>query len=129
MTEDKLEELIKGLLSKTKKRMVIWKNTNRDSEYLVNLKSGSVTVDYFKSTYEDQWFHDFNIYNTDGNRIETLQLLEDDETILGVLLSSLYREAKRQFLKVEETLDGMLAELSKDEIVGNIFDPDDDLPF
>ena len=102
MATDKEIKLVAQLLDKTKKRSITWEPTAKDDEF-VSALSGNVsfTVGSWRDT-------DLLTMRDELGRV--LVSIDSDSNIQ---VSELYAEARRQALKVDESLDSVLDQLGR----------------
>lgn len=102
MATDKEIKLVAQLLEKTRKRSITWEPTAKDDEFVSTL-SGTVsfTVGSWRET-------DILTMRDELGRV--LVTIDSDST---VQVSELYAEARRQALKVDESLDSVLDQLGR----------------
>jgi hypothetical protein len=114
MLSNKIQEVIKRLSEMTKDNKLTWEKTSRDSEYSCAFKSGKITIDLWSEPESPFTFCDFMIYNENGDQIE--HLLFDKKENDYELLETLYLIVNRKYLKVDETIEGIIKELDDIEI-------------
>lgn len=102
MATDKEIKLVAQLLDKTKKGSITWEPTAKDDEFVSTLSGNvSFTVGSWRET-------DLLIMRDELGRV--LVTIDSDSTIQ---VSELYAEARRQALKVDESLDSVLDQLGR----------------
>ena len=102
MTTDKEIKLVAQLLDKTKKQSITWEPTAKDDEFVSTLSGNvSFTVGSWRET-------DLLTMGDEVGRV--LVTIDSDST---VQVSELYAEARRQALKVDESLDNVLDQLGR----------------
>ena len=102
MATEKEIKLVAQLLEKTKKRSITWEPTAKDDEFVSTLSGNvSFTVGSWRET-------DLLTMRDDLGRV--LVTIDSDST---VQVSELYAEARRQALKVDESLDNVLDQLGR----------------
>lgn len=102
MATDKEIKLVAQLLEKTKKRSITWEPTAKDDEFVSTLSGNvSFTVGSWRET-------DILTMRDELGRV--LVTIDSDST---VEVSELYAEARRQALKVDESLDSVLDQLGR----------------
>ena len=102
MATDKEIKLVAQLLDKTKKRSITWEPTAKDDEFVSTLSGNvSFTVGSWRET-------DLLTMRDELGRV--LVTIDSDST---VQVSELYAEARRQALKVDESLDNVLDQLGR----------------
>jgi hypothetical protein len=136
MIDIRYSKLIDKLIEKTNNKQAIWKKTP-SSEFRLDFKSGVITTDIWTEEYSD--VVNMTIYNDDGEKIDQLTFCDARDRNDYDILIRLYQTVKRNYLKVDETIGGMLRELSSEEPIGNndikenknVSEPDgfDDIPF
>jgi hypothetical protein len=102
MATDKEIKLVAQLLDKTKKGSITWEPTAKDDEFVSTLGGNvSFTVGSWRET-------DLLTMRDELGRV---LVTIDSDSIIQV--SQLYAEARRQALKVDESLDSVLDELGR----------------
>lgn len=126
MIPTNMKDLIRVILEKTKAKKAIWGKTSRPNEFKLSLEKGAVTADCW---YDDRGAEsvEFSIYNIYGDRIENFHLEKGDLDF--DLLFDLHTEAKREFYKVDETIDSLFKEVNDDNNIGKRVIEKEDLPF
>jgi hypothetical protein len=102
MATDKEIKLVAQLLEKTKKRIITWEPTARDDEFVSTLGG---TVSFTMGPW-GEWRTALTM--RDG--LDRVLLTIDSDATVAV--SELYAEARRQALKVDESLDRVLDQLA-----------------
>ena len=102
MATDEEIKLVAQLLEKTRKRSITWEPTAKDDEFVSTLSGNvSFTVGSWRET-------DILTMRDELGRV--LVTIDSDST---VQVSELYAEARRQALKVDESLDSVLDQLGR----------------
>jgi hypothetical protein len=102
MATDKEIKLVEQLLDKTKKRVLSWEPTAEEDEFVSTL-GGNISF-----TVREGGVRSFLIMRDDRDRVLlTVSTYEVND------VSQLYAEARRQALKVDESLDDILKQLAK----------------
>ena len=102
MATEKEIKLVAQLLEKTRKRSITWEPTAKDDEFVSTLNGNvSFTVGSWRET-------DLLTMRDELGRV--LVTIDSDST---VQVSELYAEARRQALKVDESLDSVLDQLGR----------------
>jgi hypothetical protein len=138
--DDRYIELLKSIIIKTNEDNAIWKDTSTSDQYALYLDSGSIIVDYYQERNHPEYGsqpegYGVTIINRDGVEIEDIKRWSSEGGEAFDIIRDLYHTAKRSFLKVDETIDGMIEEVENKDRVGrreeqeDTFEPDDDLPF
>ena len=118
--EAKIKKLIENLLEKTKKRETKYDRIGNGERFILILESGNVLIEKFLSTKGNRVYQ-FSILNLKGDIILNVQEIKDQGFPLSegyILLRNLHEEIKKAYFKVDETIDGLLGELSKEGEVG-----------
>ncbi|MCS3860350.1 hypothetical protein GGP86_000098 [Salinibacter ruber] len=138
---DKYIKLINSLINRTEEGDVEWRDTSTSKQFAVYLDSGNITVDYYPESRSRQSErpegYSITIFNDEGNKVDEIKAARPENNEDYDILKELYSTAKRSYLKVDETIDGMISEISEEDRVGGeppsepdeSFDPDDPLPF
>jgi len=123
MIPENIKKLITALLQKTNAKEAIWGKTSRDNEFKLIFENGAVTTDQWDTSI------DFAIYNKLGDRIDAYYYNSGGEDF--DLLMQLHSAAKRNFYKVEDTVNGLFEELNSPKKIGKqeLEKPEEDLPF
>lgn len=130
-------DLFEKLIDKTKKNEAIWQKTNRDSEFILKIHSGKITIDKWVADEDDEVVIDFAIYNPSGEKIEYDQFRFSSEPQEFNFLNRLYTAITKKYHKVEETIANIKKEIGSSAILGTpptmptSMPPqaEDDLPF
>jgi hypothetical protein len=102
MATDKEIKLVEQLLDKTRKKVLSWEPTAEEEEFFSTLE-GDVSF-----TVRQGSAREFLIMRDERDRrLLTIDSFDVNE------VSQLYAEARRQALKVDESLDGVLDRLAK----------------
>lgn len=104
MATEKEIRLVEQLLDKTRKRILSWEPTAREDEFVSTL-GGNVS---FTVSSGGMFAGDLLIMRDERDRV-LLSVNGNDAN----QLSDLYLEARRQALKVDESLDDVLDQLAK----------------
>jgi len=111
------QDLINRLIQKTEKNQAVWNKTSRSNEFKIELSNGKITTDVWFNE-EESWSGDFRLYNDNGDEIYSVCVQNDSESEDFNLLSKLNTVIKNKYYKVEETIEGVLEEVSGDDIIG-----------
>ena len=108
---DKIKELIKVLTKKNQLDKISWEKTSSDTEFKSTIGKATITVNNFQD--KDGENYALNIYNPNGEKIETVILMDSmgDENIL--LLKELYSSVIECYYQVDKTIDDILDDLEK----------------
>jgi len=113
----KERELVKQLLDKTRSKAISWEPTAEGNEFVVAFK-GNVTFTVSRLRDEDR-YGSFRLVMRNPENRELLTIDASGRPSLGeeagaaADLVALYNEAHDSALKVEETLDAVLADLKR----------------
>lgn len=102
MATDKEIKLVDQLLDKTRKKVLSWEPTAEEDEFFSTLE-GNVSFTVRQGSMTDLLI----MRDERDRRLLTIDSLDVNE------VSQLYAEARRQALKVDESLDGVLDQLAK----------------
>lgn len=105
---DKINDLIKKLKVNTESGKIEWQKTSRSGEFMVSLGNGAVSADRWEDSEGE--YVDFRILNINGDEIGTW-IFSKEETDGYKKLLNLHNAIKSKYLKIDETLDGLLDEL------------------
>jgi hypothetical protein len=137
----KYVDLVSSLIERTEQGDVEWRDTSASDQLAVYLRSGDIAVDYYPEQQDPRHgtvpeMYGMTIFNNDGNKIDEITADKTNNRDSFEILKRLYETARRNYLKVDETIEGMLEEINEDENVGGedqddqgTFEPDEDLPF
>lgn len=125
--EEKTKLLIDNLSSKTSKKEAKWERFGRTDKFNLLLDSGVVSID--KISTNKGIIYQLSISNLKGDTIYQLNGIKKEAFTFDSdydLLRDLHQNVKKSYFKVNETIDGLLGEISKE---GEIGKESDDLPF
>jgi hypothetical protein len=114
MIPSKMKDLIMALIDKTISQKAIWGKTSRPNEFKLSLENGAVTTDRWSQDGDE--IVDCCIYNVYGDKIDNFVAKSEEPDF--DLLRELHDAAKREFYKVDETINNMFNELNDDYSVG-----------
>lgn len=125
MNDAKYIELIQKLIHRTINKQAIWNSTSRETEFILNLHSGSITIDSWVNDSFDNCI-DFYIRNDKGIVIfsKLFNLSENPEEFH--FLFNLHNVARESYFKIDDTVNGILKELDSDKTIGIQEKKDDD---
>jgi hypothetical protein len=141
----KYQNLIEALIDKTKSGEANWLATGVDDQFILHLSNGSVRVEYTpeqrnrgpgQEMFVEPEFYEATILNDEGEEVDTV-IYRGEESDDRKIVHDLFRQAKRSYLKADETIQGMLEEVKSDGQIGRTtpppsqggFEPDEELPF
>jgi len=120
MTKNKLVELVSRIEKKTISNSLTWETTADQNEFQTVLASFVVRTREYYSFGETEPDYEIKIIDGSGNILETItngdlfNILKD-ETIEGrhpyTVMSSIFKNAKRQALGIDKAIDSILSEL------------------
>lgn len=126
MIPSNISSLIEAIVEKTESKEAIWGKTSRPDEFKLFLENGAVTTDWW--TENGNEVIDFAIYNSFGDRIDNFIAYKGEFDFN--LLNKLHSAAKREFYKVDETIENLFKEIKFVKSVGKrLIDGEDTLPF
>lgn len=121
MIKEKYETLIKKLIEVTDEGKVVWEKTSSKDEYQAKIGDNAVNIGFFDP--EDitnsfifspngstpRLYYYLTVVNSDGVPVDSESREETDAGFDK--LKTLFNEARRKYLKVDETLDDILKNL------------------
>lgn len=127
MIPQRIKNLIKTIVEKTDKGEITWGKTSRENEFKLFMENGAITTDNWEFEGED--YIDMSIYNNFGDKIENFSPDKGSEEFS--IIKELHQSAKREFFKVEKTIDGMFMELQSSNKIGKreVEEGDEELPW
>lgn len=139
MIPERLKKIVSLLKDKTSDKKAIWNKTSGQDEYKLLIGEGSsIVVSYDYGNYNSE-FITISIFNSNGDMVERYDNENELDLESNELLWSFHKTARDAYYKVDETMESLLNEISKQDVVGvkedNIFVPppipgeDEDLPF
>ena len=114
--EDRIREIIGALISKTRARQVMWRESGRYGEYLLMLGDSSITI--ANSHSSDNEFN-IKIFNNRGSIVIDYRATYSSSVELFTLLSDLYVAVTEYCNQIDSTLLSILQQLNSQEVVGN----------
>ena len=111
----KYEEFVKKLQASTSERKISWEKTSGQNEYQAVIGKNSVSVKYHPATdfpimsEDGKDYVSLLIWNSKGENIDEIKV--PSSSFDYSTLYNLYEKARRACMKVEETLDEMMADL------------------
>lgn len=125
MIPEKIQLLIKTIIEKTNNNEITWGKTARENEFKLFMDTGAITTDRWD--HEDIQYVDLSIYNNFGDKIENF--FPDESSKDFEIINELHKSARREFYKVDQTLEGMFQELQSSKKVGKREVEDDTFDF
>lgn len=122
MIQKKLDELIDKLTSSTESGQVEWERTSSKNEYQTKIGENAVSVGYYDPNdlanlvaislnSVNKCYCYLSIYNSQGVAVDYEERFWGDPNYDK--LKDLYQIAKRNYYKVDETLDAILKKLEQ----------------
>lgn len=119
MIKEKYEALVSKLIEATANSNLEWKNTSADNEFQVKLGNNAVSISYYDP--EKYGFISVNNVNINKPSVSIVIINSDGKEVDGETrekgdigydkMLGLYKDARRQCLHVDETLDEILKNL------------------
>jgi hypothetical protein len=114
--EDRLTKIIESLVKGTTSSKLNWQDTERDNEFVLKLEKGAITVDSWDNWSEEdndvQSLVDIGFLNNLGESVERFTYSSSDYSDYKKIME-LHKLAKRNHLKIDETLDEILLEIER----------------
>lgn len=113
-----LKNVILNLLEGTKRRNLKWHAGDRTTEYRLCLEHGIINVDVWGDADPfaggaPEELADITFFNKDGDVVDRYCFSKKEERDSYNELVALHEAARRNHLKVEETLAGLFSEIEK----------------
>jgi hypothetical protein len=105
---ERIINLIDRLKVKTESGELKWEKTSRENEFKIDLQNGAVSTDIWEE--QGSILIDFRLFNADGEQIGSWVYNARD--IYYETLSDLHSIIVNKYLRIDETLDGLLDELN-----------------
>lgn len=138
MIPERLKKIVTLLKDKTLQKKAIWNKTSGQDEYKLIIGEGSsivVSFDYGSYNSENAYIT-ISIYNSVGEMVERYDNENEQDGDSDALAWSFHKTVRDSYYKVDETMENLLEEISKQDIVGTkeesiVITPQDeeDLPF
>jgi len=119
MSEVSYIEMINKLRDKTENRKAMWQKRERDNEFSITFKTGTFVIDKWFDRDLSDFTYDFQIYNSDGDRVYTTGQITPSNSGIWSALKLLHDAVVRCYYKVDETIKNFSDQLDVDEIVGD----------
>ena len=129
-------EVISGLLLKTKASGVVWNKTTDNDTFIVYFSNFSLSIRQshksdFNNNYRESWIT-VELIDENGDRIDSFSVEEGDDD--WGKIEELYTLSRRSALSIDVAVQEMLAELGKTTVIGKrkkdeMSSNDDDDPF
>lgn len=109
---DKIVHLINKLIERNSKKDMFWSKTSSDSEFKTTINKATITIEKWND--EDGENFEFCLYNSNGEKIEEIHIMESQVDDNIQLLKNLYNSAVENYFKVDETIDGIIDSLNNE---------------
>jgi hypothetical protein len=122
--KEKIAQIIKGLINKTKKDQAVWKRTSRRDEFMLRFSHGTATIDLWIETVGTNITNvsDFRLYDNDGYAIYSITCSKLELPNEYLLLKELHSAAKESFYKEDETINSILQEINSNKtLIGKTY--------
>lgn len=114
--DERVKKIVETLTKGTKEKKIDWERTDRDREYMVKLGNGVVTIDSWvghdEDSGEDQHLADIGFLSRSGEVIDRVTFSSSEYKDYRELIN-LHDAARRNNLKVDQTLDEILFEIER----------------
>ena len=104
---DKMEQIIRGLAAKAP--TLAWETTAEEDVFLVSFQTHSVSLQPGRGLFPTKYW--VGVLDSAGRELESYDASESHDAELYEIVRSLYEQAKRAALKVDEGLDAVLKEI------------------
>ena len=101
---DKMQQIIRGLAAKAP--TLAWEATADEDTFLVSFQTHSVSLQPWA-----RYYYRVGVLDSAGRELESYVASENNDAELYETVQTLYTEAKRAALKVDEGLDAVLKEI------------------
>ena len=116
MIPDTIDQIISKLIEKTSDGKALWQRGERESEYVLRFRTGTVSIDHYKNAFDK--VIDFTVCNVDGQQVDYFEISKKENERDYNDLKKLYDVVYAKDFKIDETIEGILNELDSDGIVG-----------
>ncbi|MDE6523340.1 MAG: hypothetical protein K2L17_11015 [Muribaculaceae bacterium] len=106
MIPEEYKPLIDKISSVTDQKKFRWEKTSDEEKFLLNLGLNSVTIHYFEAYPDDSPTVGFEIRDRLGDRIDGIYISQDERDY--DTMWELYRSARRNALKIGDTISNMM---------------------
>ena len=106
--QEKLLAIAQALITRTKAALQAWKETAIETRFHTSLEDTTISIQALPGNVDK---YVISVINKNGRAVEELRAREDQQE--GKPLMELYQLARRQALRVDETLDSLLRRLSR----------------
>lgn len=129
MIPDIHRKLIVMLKQKTTDKKAIWNKTSGKNEFKIEFDDGSITIDSWQHEVSGKWWVDLIIRNDKGDIIDKIAYNQDHHDDYNILFD-LHTIVKRNYLKIDETINNIFKQIEGDKTIGKKgLGEGDDLPF
>jgi len=134
---EKLIKILNLLMVKTAKKEAVW--VKEDNGFSIKLSNNSyLTINRYFENYNGN-IYVVDLFNENGYKILSADTSNEDQNVIYEFADELFYAITNVYYKVNETLDGIIAELDSNQLIGdknfqvskpkNEASDDDDLPF
>ena len=103
-------DVLAALMQKSLAKEVLWSTTTDADAFIVRFETSGIVLRQYTSRSES-WI-DFDVFNDDGVKIDGFGV-SDEEGEDWKTINELFSIARRSALAVDDTIQGILAELNK----------------
>jgi hypothetical protein len=115
--DKRLDTVVSNLLTGTDNRQLKWEPSERKTEYRLRLSHGLVAVDSWEINdefgSEEDNYVDITFFNSEGLQVDRYAFSKSSEREDYNIIYKLHDAARRNYLKVDETLSGLFKEISE----------------
>lgn len=121
--ESSVIQIVTSLVSKTREKKALWKESSTRGEYRILFEGATVTIGRFFDSY-GKTYYVLKILNDEGRVVIKETFLDSDPNSQS--LSDLFWAAEEVSLKKNDTLNSIISQLSRDSVG---YDDSPDFPF
>lgn len=110
MIPEEYMPMVKALSDQTKSSKLEWETTSDKEKFILNIAQKSITIWRFLCYPEDQMIVKIEILDFLGETIDSFQSMDNEEDF--PIMDKLFGLAKRNALKIQETIDEIMRELN-----------------
>lgn len=118
MIPERLKKIVSLLKDKTTEKKAIWNKTSGQDEYKLQIGEGSSIVVSFDYGNYDTEYITIRIFNNNGEMVESYDTDNEEDAPSNQLAWAFHKAARDSYYKVDETMENLLNEISKQDIVG-----------
>jgi len=128
MIPERLKKIVSLLKEKTLTKKAIWNKTSGQDEYKLTIGEGSSIVVSENFGNYNQEYITICIFNSGGDLVERYDNEQETDDESNSLVLSFHKSARDAYYKVDETMEHLLDEISKLDVVGKKEEKTFDLP-